>query len=93
MDMANIKRIKMKIGRVTAQLIEECTAAEPTVPGSVAAAQDVKKIVDKAFELVGDDTFGVAIDRIADRHGTTMPNKTASALLRNICELLDEARQ
>ncbi len=58
MDMANIKRIKMKIGRVTAQLIEECTAAEPTIPGSVAAAQDVKKIVDKAFELVGDDTFG-----------------------------------
>ena len=93
MDMAEIKRLKMKIGRSTAQLIEECTEAEGTVPGSTAAAQDVKKIVDKAFDLIGDDPFGQAIDKIADRHGTTMPNKTAEGMLRGICELLDEARQ
>lgn len=93
MDIAEIKRIKMKIGRSVGQLIEECTMSEETVPGSVAASQDVKKIVDKAFDLIGDDPFGVAIDRIADRHGTTMPNKTAEGVLRSICELLDQARQ
>ncbi|MCC7342703.1 MAG: hypothetical protein IT170_16595 [Bryobacterales bacterium] len=92
MDMANIARIKAKVGRVVASLVVECTAAETAVAGSTAAAQDVKKIVDKAFELVEPDCFGVAIDRIAARHGTDMPNKTAEAYLRSICELLDEAR-
>jgi hypothetical protein len=93
MDMANIKRIKMKIGRVVVNLVEECTAAEPTIAGSVAAGQDIKKIVDRAFELVEPDCFGVALDKIAARHGSTMPNKVAVAHLRTICELLDEARQ
>ncbi len=92
MDMANIKRIKAKVGRVVGSLLLECTAAEEAVSGSTAAAQDVKKIVDRAFELVEPDCFGVAIDRIAARHGTDMPNKTAEAYLRTICELLDEAR-
>lgn len=92
MDMANIKRIKAKVGRVVGSLLLECTEAETSVSGSIAAAQDVKKIVDRAFELVEPDCFGVAIDKIAARHGTDMPNKTAEAYLRTICELLDEAR-
>lgn len=92
MDMANITRIKAKIGRVVGSLLMECTAAEPSLAGSTAAAQDVKKIVDRAFELVEPDCFGVAIDRIAARHGTDMPNKMAETYLRTICELLDEAR-
>ncbi|MCZ2156900.1 MAG: hypothetical protein LC114_23885 [Bryobacterales bacterium] len=90
--MANIKRIKAKVGRVVGSLLLECTEAETAVSGSIAAAQDVKKIVDRAFELVEPDCFGVAIDKIAARHGTDMPNKTAEAYLRTICELLDEAR-
>ncbi|MDZ7639427.1 MAG: hypothetical protein U5J83_14425 [Bryobacterales bacterium] len=93
MDIANIKRIKAKVGRQVGSLIVECTAAESSIAGSTAAAQDVKKIVDRAFELVEPDCFGVAIDRIAARHGTTMPNKVAEAHLRTICELLDEARR
>lgn len=92
MDMANISRIKAKIGRVVGSLLMECTEAESSLAGSTAAAQDVKKIVDRAFELVEPDCFGVAIDRIAARHGTDMPNKTAEAYLRTICDLLDEAR-
>lgn len=92
MDVAKIKGIKAKAGRIVASLIEECAAAEMAVPGSTAAAQDVKKIVDRAFELVEPDCFGVALDKIAARHGTTMPNKVAEAYLKTICELLDQAR-
>ena len=93
MDIKNINRIKLKVGRVVVQLIEECTLAEPVVVGSVAAGQDVKKIIDRAFELIDPDPFGIALDKIAARHGTTMPNRVASEHLRAVCELLDEARQ
>jgi hypothetical protein len=92
MDVAKIKGLKAKAGRLVASLVVECAGAEPSVPGSTAAGQDVKKIVDRAFELVEPDCFGVALDKIAAKHGTTMPNKVAESYLKSICELLDQAR-